>query len=214
MQQLKTTLLNLELKRTELLTKYDAAYPLVQEVEKQIMEAKSSIANEESKPPQEETTDQDPTYMMLKSELARAQADLSGFRARATATNLVANQYRMQARNLEQLGITQQDLKLAEKTRQDNYLLYQQKREEARISDALDQRGILNVALAEQPIAPTFPVQSPARTASITLLLAFFVSLGTGFIADVADPSFRTPDEVVGYLEMPVLASLPRRTTE
>ena len=214
MQQLKSTLLNLELKRTELLTKYDPSYPLVLEVEKQITEARASIAAEESKPPREETTDQDPTYMMLRSDLAKAQADLSGFKARATATSLAANQYRVQARNLEQLGITQQDLQLAEKTQQDNYLLYQQKREEARISDALDQRGILNVALAEQPIVPVFPVQSPAKTGGITLLLALFVSLGTGFITDFADPSFRTPDEVVGYLELPVLASLPRRTGE
>ena len=214
MQQLKSTLLTLELKRTELLTKYDPSYPLVQEIEKQISEAKASIAAEEGAPPKEQTTDQNPTYMMLRSDLAKAQADLSGFKARAAATGIVADEYRGAAKNLEQLGITQQDLQLAEKTQEDNYLLYQQKREEARISDALDQRGILNVALAEQPVAPAFPVQSPAKTGGITLLLAFFVSLGTGFIADFADPSFRTPDEVVGYLEIPVLASLPRNSKE
>ena len=120
----------------------------------------------------------------------------------------------MQAKNLEEIGLTQEDLKRTEKTQEENYLLYLRKREEARISDALDQRGILNVAVAEQPVAPAFPVQSPARTGGITLMLAFFLSIGTGFIADFADPSFRTPDEVVGYLEMPVLAALPRKTTE
>ena len=33
---------------------------------------------------------------------------------------------------------------------------------------------------------------------------------GAAFAADFADPAFRTPDDVVGYLHAPVLASLPR----
>jgi uncharacterized protein involved in exopolysaccharide biosynthesis len=213
MQQLKATLLNLELKRTELLTKYDPSYRLVQEVDKQIAETKSAITTEEMHPPEEETTDQDPTYAMLRSELAKAQEDLAGLKARAAADNTVAGEYRHAARSLEQEGITQDDLQRAAKTQEENYLLYLKKKEEARISDALDQRGILNVAVAEQPTVPALPIQSPTRTGGITLLLAFFVSLGAGFVTDYADPSFRTPDELAGYLELPVLASLPKSTT-
>jgi Uncharacterized protein involved in exopolysaccharide biosynthesis len=212
MQQLKSTLLTLELKRTELLTKYDPSYRLVQEVDRQIAAARGAIAAEESKPAQEVTTDQDPTYSMLRSELAKAKADLSGFAARAKATTMVADEYRAAARKLEQQGIAQSDLLRESKTQEENYLLYSKKREEARISDALDQRGIMNVALAEKPVVPAIPAQSPLKTGSITLMLAFFVSLGAGFVVDYADPSFRTPDEVVGYLEMPVLASLPKDT--
>jgi uncharacterized protein involved in exopolysaccharide biosynthesis len=210
MQQMKSTLLNLELKRTELLAKYDPSYRLVQEVDKQIADTTAAIAAEENKPPKQETTDLDPTYAMLRNELAKAQADLSGFKARAAATRIVAGEYRATARNLEEEGITQEDLQRAEKTQEENYLLYQKKREEARISDALDQRGILNVAMAEQPMTPALPVRSPAKTAGIILLLATFVSLSAGCITDYADPSLRTPDEVLGYLELPVLASLPK----
>jgi uncharacterized protein involved in exopolysaccharide biosynthesis len=213
MQQLKATLLNLQLKRTELLTKFDPSYRLVQEVDKEIAETSSAIAGEEKQPPKEETTDQDPTYAMLRSELAKAQDDLSGLKARAAADSAVAGEYRHTARSLEQQGITQDDLQRTAKTQEDNYLLYLKRKEEARISDALDQRGILNVAIAEQPTVPALPVQSPVRSGGITLLLAFFVSLGAGFITDYADPSFRTPDEVAGYLELPVLASLPKPST-
>lgn len=212
MQQMKATLLNLELKRTELLTKYDPSYRLVQEADRQIAETKASIASEESQPPKQVTTDQDPTYTMLRSELAKAEADLSSLKARADARSNVASEYRVAARRLEQKGIEQDDLQRESKTQEENYLLYSRKREEARISDALDQRGIMNVALAERPVVPALPAQSPVKTGSITLLFAFFVSLGAGFAVDYADPSFRTPDEVVGYLEMPVLASLPKNT--
>jgi uncharacterized protein involved in exopolysaccharide biosynthesis len=212
MQQLKSTLLTLQLKRTELLTKFDPSYRLVQEVDKQIADTQAAIAAEENRPTREETTDQDPTYAMLRSELAKAQEDLSGFNARAAATAVVANGYRNTAERLEEQGIHQEDLQRAAKTQEENYLLYQKKREEARISDALDQRGILNVALAEQPVVPALPAQSPVKTAGLTLLLGFFVSMGSAFVADYASPTFRTPDEVVGYLDMPVLASLPKPT--
>ena len=75
-----------------------------------------------------------------------------------------------------------------------------QKREEARISDALDQRGILNVSLAEQPVVPALPKRSPLSVALLTLLLAGTFSLSTAFVLDFMDPTFRTPDELAGYL--------------
>jgi uncharacterized protein involved in exopolysaccharide biosynthesis len=210
MQQLKSTLLSLQLKRTELLTKFDPSYRLVQEIDKQIAETQVAISNEEKQPPQERTTDQDPTYVMLRSELAKAEEELSGLNARAAASRTVVSEYHAAALNLEKEGLQQDDLERAEKTQADNYLLYLNKREEARISDALDERGILNVAMAENPLVPSLPVQSPTKAAGITLLLAFCVSMGAGFIGDYASPSFRTPDEVAGYLDLPVLASLPK----
>lgn len=210
MQQLKSTLLNLELKRTELLTKFDPSYRLVQEVNKQIAETQAAISEEERQPSQEKTTDQDPTYQMLQSELAKTEEELSGLNARAAASRTAAGEYHAAALDLEREGLQQEDLERVEKTDEDNYLLYSKKREEARISDALDQRGILNVAIAETPLVPALPVQSPTKTAGVTFLLALFVSVGAGFISDYASPSFRTPDEVTGYLAVPVLASLPK----
>ena len=210
MQQLKSTLLNLELKRTELLTKYDPSYRLVQEVEKQIADTRASIAAEESKPIREETTDQNPTYQWLRSELAKAETDLRGLKAKTSAADTIAHQYRDTARHLQDSGLVQQDLLRAAKTEEDNYLLYVRKREDARISDALDQRGILNVAVAEQPTVPALPARSPLQAGFLALVLAITVSLTAAFASDFIDPSFRTPDEVVAYLGTPVLAALPK----
>jgi hypothetical protein len=54
--QLQSTLLNLELKRTDLLSKFAPTYPLVQAVDQQIAEAKNAIQLEESKPIREESS--------------------------------------------------------------------------------------------------------------------------------------------------------------
>jgi uncharacterized protein involved in exopolysaccharide biosynthesis len=210
LEQLKSTLLNLQLKRTELLTKYDPTYRLVQEVDQQIADAKSAISAEESKPIRDESSDQNPDYKWVQAELTKAQADLSGLKARAAAAAAVGAKYHAQAQSLDQSMVTQQNLQQDAKTQEDNYLLYEHKREEARISNALDQGGIVNVALAEQPVVPALPKRSPLSVALLTLLLAGTFSLSTAFVLDFMDPTFRTPDELAGYLGVPVLAALPR----
>jgi uncharacterized protein involved in exopolysaccharide biosynthesis len=210
LQQFKSTLLNLELKRTELLTKYEPTYQLVQEVDQQIADAKKAISAEESKPVREETTDQNPNYQWIRAELTKGHAELSGLKARAETASSIAGQYREAARHLDEDGVVQQDLLRAAKTQEDNYLLYVRKSEEARISDVLDQRGILNVAMAEQPMVPALPSRSPLSAAIFTLLLAVTASLSAAFVVDIMDPSFRTPDELANFLDIPVLAVLPK----
>ena len=210
-QQLKGTLLNLELKRTELLTKYEPTYRLVQEVDQQIADTKSSIAAEEAKPDQDVTMDQNPTYLTLKTELARAQADLEGLQARASAARSAAEAYQKKAQQLDQDQLVQEGLIRDAKTQEANYLLYDHKGEEARISDALDQRGILNVALAEQPLVPVLPTRSRMNFGILMLVMAGAFSLTSAFVVDFMDQSFRTPEEVTNYLGTPVLAALPKR---
>lgn len=209
LQQYKSTLMNLELKRTELLTKYQATYPLVQEVDKQISDTKAQIADEESKPVRENTTDVNPTTQYVTTELAKAQADYSALQARAAATQTIVGMYRKQAEDLEQKGIVHGDLVRTQKADEDNYLLYLKKQEEARMSDALDQRGILNVIVAEQPVPPVLPTGSPWMTFLLGFVLAAIVSAGAALTVDYLDPSFRTPAEVFDELNIPVLAAVP-----
>ena len=210
MGQLKSTLLNLQLKRTELLTKYDPSYPLVQEVDHQVAETAAAIAGEERKPVRDETTDQNPGYQLIKDELAKAQAELSGYRARASATRGIAVDYRKAAQVRDQDNTIQQNLMLDAKAQEDAYLLYMRKSEEAGINDALDRRGIVNVAIAEKPGVPSAPEQSPLLSMAFTLGLLFVGTFSTAFVMDAVDPTFHTPDQLSTYLDSPVLASLPK----
>jgi len=210
LQQMKSTLLTLELKRSELLSKFEPTYPLVVEVEKQIRETRTTIAGEKDAPVRDETTDQNPTYEWVKSELAKAQTELSGLKARAAANQAALANYRNDARNLQEAAIVQQDLLRTAKTEEDNYLLYVRKQEEARVNDALDARGILNVAIAEPATVPALPAQSFSYYVLLCTLLASCGSVGIAFFADFLDPSVRTPDEVSALLDLPVLASIPK----
>jgi len=210
LEHLKSTLMTLELKRTELLTKYQPTYRLVQEVDKQIADTTAAIAAEQSKPLKEETTDQNPTYNWMRTELAKAQSDYSALQARAAATATIVKIYESNARNLEEKGLIHQDLTRAAKTSEENYLLYLRKQEEARMADALDEGRILNVAVAESPNVPLIPTNSRWIFGIVGVLLSATVSLGSVFTVEYMDSSFRTPSEVISELNIPVLASVPR----
>lgn len=211
MANLKTTLLDLELKRTELLERFDPSYPLVEEVQKKISETLASIVEAEKRGIREETTDQDPTHAWVKTEMVKAQTDLVGLQARASAMSRTLKALESRALNLESESVIQQDLLRTAKANEENYLLYHRKREEARIEDALDQRKIIDAAVAEAPMMPLVPASLPIPVkVLLAIVVATLVSLGLGFLMEYLDPSFRTPEEIAEYLDIPLLATIPR----
>jgi uncharacterized protein involved in exopolysaccharide biosynthesis len=209
LRALKASLLDLELKKTQLLTKFEPSHRLVQEVEQQIVQAKAAINGEKSDPVRDETTDQSANYEWAKAELQKAQVAMKGLLAREATTGAHLAEYRMQARQLGEDAITQDDLTSSERAAEENYLLYVKKREEARMGDALDEGGIVNVAIAEQPIVPPLPVWPPVIVIAVGFVAALTSGTGAAFAADYLDPALRTPEEVLACLEIPVLASLP-----
>lgn len=209
LENLKSSLLTLENKRTELLTKYQPTYPLVQEVDKELNDTRLALAKEETTPMKEETTDQNQTYIWINGELAKAKADLAGYQARETALSSIIGTYEEQAKSLESQGIQQGDLMRTTKDAEANYMLYTKKKEEARIEDALDRTRLLNVSVVQSPALPSIPTRSPLIFALVGVLLAAAVSLGVVFAIDYADQSFRTPSEVMSELRIPVLAAVP-----
>lgn len=210
MGTLKQRLLELELRRTELLTRFQPTYRLVQETEEQIQQARSAIAAADLAPMHEETTEKDPNYEWANGELEKMQVELTALVARESALRSALAITRGQARGLGEAAIQQQDLLRGMKTAEDGYLLYLRKSEEARISDALDNRGIVNVTVAEAPIAPALPQHSWVFILAAGFAAAVASALVAAFIADYLDPGFRNPQEVAECLRMPVLASLPR----
>jgi uncharacterized protein involved in exopolysaccharide biosynthesis len=206
---LKASLLDLELKKIQLLTKYEPNHRLVGEVDQQILQAKSAIAAERLAPVRDETTDKNTEYEWAQAELQKGNVEMEGLAAREASTAAELTEYRNLARRLGEDAITQDDLLSSEKAAQQNYLLYVNKREEARMGDALDEGGIVNVAIAEEPVVPSLPVWPAGLIALVGFITALTSGAGAAFAADYLDPALRTPEEVLTCLEIPVLASLP-----
>jgi uncharacterized protein involved in exopolysaccharide biosynthesis len=208
--ELEGTLLTLELKRTELLARYDPSYPSVQEIETQIANTRSAIARAEQTPVEEITTDRPPAQDWIATELARAETDRVALEAQAAAAAQVVRHYQDAAEKLDQKGTEQDALLRNVKTAEDSYLLYVRKREEARISDALDTKRIVNVSIAEAATVPALPALHLGWLLIGGFFAAAILSLGTAYAVDRLDPSFRNPEELTRYLDVKVLASIPK----
>jgi uncharacterized protein involved in exopolysaccharide biosynthesis len=210
LRSLKAGLLDLQLKRTQLLTKFEPSHRLVKEVEQQISQTQAAIAIESATPVRDETTDKNVHYEWAAADLEQTKVQLQSLSARESATRLQLAACRSLAEKLGEDAIVQDDLLSSQKAAEENYLLYVKKREEARMNDALDERGIVNVAIAEQPVAPALPVRSVWMILAVGFIGAGTTGIAAAFVADYLDPAFRDPEDVLACLNAPVLASLPR----
>lgn len=212
MQQLQAGLWSAELKKTQVLMKYEPSYPLAQETEQEIAQTQSAIVNAAKQQYVNRTTDRDTTYELMREDVAKTQGDLAFHRATAGAIESTIHKLRMQMLELDQETMKQADLTREVNANQANYLLYLSKREQERTSDALDEKRISNVSIAVPPVVPILPWIGPTLVMCCGMVLAVFISAGSAFAAEYLNPSLRTPAEVLDILRIPVLASVPKQT--
>lgn len=209
LEDLQSKLYDLEQRRAQLLEKFQADYPPVVEVQAQIEKTRQSIRSYEQSPVREEVTNANPTHEWLESELARARALYAELTAKRARFQETLDRDRASVRRLETLDNRQKELLRDVAVKEKNYFNSLQKQENSRISEALDRSNHLNIAIAEQVKRPVLRT-GPAR---FQLLFAAFLAAaaaacGLAFMADRLDPTFRSPEEVMRCLEIPVVVSV------
>jgi len=209
MQQLKSSLVNLELQHTDLIHKYAPTDRQVKEVEQQMAQVESAIQAQEKAPVKEEATNENPTYALVREELVKARAELASLKALSTSYTKVGAAYQSSAVERDQKQLEQQELLRNVKTAEQNYLLYLSKQEEARISDAFDQRRIVNVSVAQAASVPAFPSNPASLIFAIAGVLGCLLSAAAAFVHEQVDSSIGSRDQLEAYLDMPVLAAMP-----
>lgn len=207
--QLRSQLATLELKRVELLAKYEPTTRQVHDIEAQIAQLQDTVDKEEKAPVREITTDNNPTTLVMSRDLATERASIASLKAREVSLQKSSAQYRAAAFDFNNKDFEQQDLLRDLKSKEQEYLLYVNKREEARISDALDNKRIVNVAVAEPPTLPFLPLHSPFMVFLIGVAFACVASVGSAYMAEYIDGTFRPATEIEAYLSIPILAKLP-----
>ena len=186
-ERLNTQLVDLENRRTELLKRYPPSDRQVVEIDEKIATTRDAIAIAAKNPAGETATDVNPVYQQLSSAMATSSAEVSGtIGARSQLAEQVKSA-KARLDELEQATTEYSGLKRKLAQAQDDYKVYAQKRDEARISDALDKAKMFDVALVQAPIASPDPVR-PKPVIYLAAGLAFAILLGT-LLAVYADTS-------------------------
>jgi uncharacterized protein involved in exopolysaccharide biosynthesis len=212
-ERLNTMMVELQNRRTQLLTKFRPDDRLVREVDEQIRITREALAKAESQTSTEQATDLNPLRQTLEAEYSRARLDQTGAQARRDTLAAQLRDYESGLQKLEGDTAKHDDLQRQVKEAEENYQLYAKKREEARIGDELDRQKITNVSIAEAPAVPLLP-SSPNRP--LNLLLGVFVaailSLGTVFSAELLGDTVHTARQLEALTGATVLATVPEST--
>jgi uncharacterized protein involved in exopolysaccharide biosynthesis len=210
LQQLKSSLLALQLKRTELLNKYDAHYRLVEDVDREIATAQRLIDDQANALIRENSSNINPIHQALETEFEEGTAQLSGLHDKQLKLAQSSAELENSAEDLVAKDSEQQTLLLDVKTAQDQYQLYVDKLAQARMTHALDKNGILNVVVAQEPVTPALPQSSLLSSLAAFLFTGLLLSFGGAFLIDVFDPTVRDTAELGEALNAPILAEFGR----
>jgi capsular exopolysaccharide synthesis family protein len=206
---MRQKLYELQLKEQELLSKYKEKNFLVQEIRRQIQNAKSLLKTE--KPVRAQITKGlDAAHLQTKTALVAEETNVKALETKAGALEVNLANVRDELKTLNSNEVQIARLQRRKEIQEASYREYAKKKEETRIASALEIEKISNISVAQgatYPLKPTSP-----RTALIIALGVMFSTVGAislAFLSESLDHSFKRPGDVEKHLNLPLLASIP-----
>ena len=209
---MRAKLLELELQRNRFLQLYTDQDRRVQDVEREIALLRQRLSTEPNVEFARESYGLNPARAPLQLELVTAETQLlaTAIRAKSLEHDIQEGEAR-----LDQVGRATYDRQRLErkvKMLEDSYLVYAKKYDEARISNAMDQNRIVNIAVVE-PIniaaKPGVKGQSALELALLGAAFGLVLGVGGAFGREYLDRTFSTEASVQRELKLPLLGSIP-----
>jgi len=94
------------------------------------------------------------------------------------------------------------------KANEDNYLLYLSKREQERMSNALNNAQIANISVAGLPTDPLLPDTGMPISILAVLVGSIAFSLIATYLLAYMDSTLYTPDQVLEVLHLPMVVAV------
>jgi uncharacterized protein involved in exopolysaccharide biosynthesis len=212
-ERLNTMLVELRNRRIQLLAKFQPEDRVVREVDDQIRETSTALEKAQGSTAVEQASDINPLRQPLETELANVKVDQAG--DIALRKNLLDQVEEYQAKLTALAGATalhnelDRNIKQADAT----YQLYSRKHEESQIEDALDEKKITNISIAEAPvISRTANNSNQILVVVVGLLSGLLLAFGSAFVLELLRESFLTPRELQAFTGYPVVATIPLQT--
>jgi uncharacterized protein involved in exopolysaccharide biosynthesis len=207
---LTTQLVTLKNQRTDLLNKFHPTDRMVTDVEAQIAETEAGIRAATAAKSQDASTNINPTWQQLETDMTMTRAQLSGVRARREVLTTQIGQMHESLDSAE--GLSPEFTALQHKVTEldNNYQTYLQKRDEAEIADSMDRQDLLNFAVVESPTYSAVPVHpKPKRDTLLGVVTALLLGGIAVFLLESTRDTVANAYELERWSRYPVLATVP-----
>ncbi len=158
LQQVTGVLVDLENKRTVLLTRYQPTDRLVGEVDQEIANTRAEIKHLQSEPNAENDSDVSTIWTQLQQQLKGGQVALAAGLAKTKALQAQALGLEARVNQLQNVGVVDNKLQREVTELRDGQRLYADKRDSELLEDVLDHAKVGNVAVAMEPSFSQLPV--------------------------------------------------------
>jgi uncharacterized protein involved in exopolysaccharide biosynthesis len=207
--QIRHKLTQLELERDSLLQRYTPNDRLVIDKGTEIVELKERLAKEQEKVVGSEAVSLNTIRQGILNSLLAARAEFNALEARRSSLLRQLAAYSSGAAELKRKSFTYDRLQQEVNTKKESLALYKKRAEEARISDAMDERKFSNAYLFEKA-TPPLPRAGfgPLLIIPAILLMSTGVAVGAAFAIEFLSTTLRSEADVEEKIGLPVLATI------
>jgi uncharacterized protein involved in exopolysaccharide biosynthesis len=191
------------------LQRYTADDRLVKDKEKEIEELKKSLETVKPTTVGGESISLNDVHRRILNELLKARVDLRALNEKKAALTQQVAGYSSAAADKKRKGFDYDRLLREVTVKKDSLDLYKKKAEEARISDAMDERKFSNAYILDRAKLPLSPAgRSFLVMVIITLIGAAGAAVAVAFGLEYLDTTVRNETDIEEQLGLPVLATI------
>ncbi len=205
----KAKLADLEVQRIQLLELYVPTDRRVTDVEEQIGNLKDKLKGEELRILNKKTLRHNDLYAELQRNKLSLQTLLADANAREPSMVDRLDVSRERLSDLRNKRYAVDNLKQEADQKQYSYDLYWKKQEEARITEAMSDRSMVDVSIVDRATPPITPLNPWWLPPILGLVGGLALGAVTAIAVEYLSRRLRFEEEVEKYLELPVLAVIP-----
>lgn len=205
----RKTLLDLQLKEQEILSKYTPAAPAVADVRRDIARTRGYLRELEQQHRDTVRTGRNDVRAAMQAELARLQADR---RSDEASLGVLGQQLADIDRQLVQLGQREFELGRLDRERKvlaESYQTFSRRLDEARILEDMDRQEKANIRLIAPAQPPVEKKNLQPVIIGLGIVLSLTCALAVAFLSELLRSTFLTPDKLERATGLPVLVAFP-----